>query len=335
MSSGATIPYHLRTAKMVDRSLFIELLRRFERVIRLDGYVYASMGGYPMADHHRIHRVLGLRRLFCFDENAQTVRRQKFNKPIRECQCVELTTTEFVEDPQRAYYEAGIRDHAGQIIWLDYTRPSDIGQHIKEFVNLLSWCKHGDIIRITLNGNEKALKGGTPGLSKSQTMTKRFEWLQGEVGQYLPEDAKALDLTEQGFPKLLARVLRAAAADAIGDEVARPLSLVRYADGQQMFAATIVIDDPEANTPLDLGKLKDWSLLSRTWSEIHPLRIAALTPPERALIYRLIPSVRPDKLARDLPFDPFEGMLSPAQVADHLSKYHDLLRFYPDIVVLD
>lgn len=335
MSAGGSIPYHLRTSKMADRSLFVELLRRLERIVQLDDYVYASMGGYPMADHHQVHRVLGLRRLFCFDEEPETVRRQKFNRPVRECRCVELTTGEFVEDTKRAYKEAGIPSGSGQIVWLDYTRPGDIGQNIAEFVKLLSTCKNGDIVRLTLNGNEKALKGGAERLSVTQKLEKRFAWLKSEVGQYLPEDASHLDLTVTGFPRLLARVLRAAAADALGDDIVRPLSLVRYADGQQMFATTMIVDDPANGGKFDFEKLKNWSLLSRSWSEIHALRITALTPTERALIYRLIPSVHPSKLARDLPFDPFEGALTETQVADHLSKYHDLLRFYPDIVVLD
>lgn len=335
MNAGATIPYHLRTSKMVDRSLFVELLRRLERIVRLDDYVYASMGGYPMADHHRVHRVLGLRRLFSFDENPETVRRQIFNKPIRECRCVELTTGEFVEDPDRAYREAGIANRTGQIVWLDYTRPRDLGQNIAEFVSLLGSCEHGDVVRITLNGNERALPGGSPDLSKVAVLEKRFEWLSEQVGQYIPEDAAPTDLTDVGFPKLLSRILRAAAADALGNDAVRPLSMVRYADGQQMFAASMIVEDKEVGEAFPLEKLKDWSLISRTWTEIHPLRIAALTPRERALIYRLIPSVRSEKLAKDLPFDPFEGALPPNQVSDHLTKYHDLLRFYPDIVVLD
>ncbi|MEO1421365.1 MAG: O-methyltransferase, partial [Pseudomonadota bacterium] len=316
-------------------SFFVELLRRLERVQRMDDFVYASMGGYPMADHHRVHRVLGLRRLYCFDEDPKTVQRQKFNKPIPDCKCVELTTTEFVSDPARAYREAGFTDWGGQIVWLDYTRPGELGRNVEEFVSLLGECQHGDVVRITLNGNEKAIKGGSSKLSKTDMLKRRLAWLKGEVGQYIPEDARHTDLTETGFPALLARILRAAAADALGNEVARPLSLVRYADGQQMFAATIIVDKSDPEKLIELERLRDWSLLSSTWSEIHPLRIAALTSRERALVARLVPSLRPEKLAKDLPFDPFEGALTRIQTAEHFTRYQDLLRFYPDVLVLE
>ena len=335
MTSGAQVQYHLRAAKTLDRNLFVELLRQLGCVKRLNGYVYASMGGYSMADHHRIHRVLGLRRLFCFDEDRAIVRRQEFNRPIRECVCVEMGSDSFVEDPGGAYKRHGLRDHDGQIVWLDYTRPSSIGKHVGEFVKLLAECDHGDIVRLTLNANEKALRGGKQTLSTAQKQQARWDWLLMQVGQYVPEDTSPLYLASNRFPPLLARIIRAAAADALGNDVARPLSLVRYADGHQMFAATIIVDFCPRGARIDLSKLSTWPLFSRSWSEIHQLRIATLTPAERALVYKLIPTVPPTKLAKDLPFNPFDGVLSPAQLADHLTKYYDLLRFYPEFLVTD
>ena len=288
-----------------------------------------------MADHHRIHRVLGIRKLFCFEEDPKVVQRQIFNRPIPDCKCVELTTEEFVADPRRSYKEAGISDVTGQIVWLDYTRPGDLGKNINEFVSLLRGCEHGDLVRITLNANEKAIKGGKAGLPKSALLGNRLSWIKSQVPQYLPEDARSTDLTESGFPHLLARILRAAAADALGNDVARPLSLVRYADGHQMLAATLLVDKDIEEEPFNLDLLKDWSLVSRSWSTIHQLKIATLTSRERALLSRLVPSLRPEKLARDLPFDPFEGAMSDRQIADHFFKYQDLLRFYPDVMVLE
>ncbi|WP_444460088.1 O-methyltransferase [Rhodobacter capsulatus] len=335
MNAGAVVPYHLRTAKMADRSFFVELLRRLERIMRLDGYVYASMGGYPMADHHRVHRMLGLQRLFCFDEDPKTVRRQIFNKPIPDCRCVELTTAEFSSDPDRAYREAGIHGRKGQIVWLDYVRPADLGRNVEEFVSLLRNCEHGDVVRITLNANEKAIKGGREALPKPEKLKNRLMWIKEQVGQYVPEDAEPGNLTESGFPILLARILRAAAADALGDGVVRPLSLVRYADGQQMFAATMIVDKQDPDRIIELEKLQSWSLISSRWTEIHPLRIATLTSRERELVTRLVPSLRAEKLASDLPFDPFDGAMTKMQMAEHFKKYQDLLRFYPDVLVLE
>lgn len=322
MSLGSSIPYHLRTAKMADRSFFVELLRRLERVQKLDNFVYASMGGYPMADHHRVFRVLGLRRLFCFDEDPKTVRRQIFNKPIPDCKCVELTSADFVEDPGRAYRMAGIQDWSGQIVWLDFTRPGDLAQNVQQFVRLLSMCDHGDIVRITLNGNEQAIRGGSKDANKREKQKGRFEWLKQEIGQYIPDDADPSHLTEVGFPKILARVLKAASANALGNEMVKPLSVVRYADVHQMFAAAVIVDKKDPEKLIDLSKLHDWSLISKSWTDIHPLRISVLTSRERALVTRLVPSLRPEKLANDLPFDPFEGSLSRIETANYLSLIH-------------
>jgi len=337
MSGGASIPYHLRSSKMADRSLFVELLRRLERWRRLDNHVYASMGGYPMADHHRVHRVLGLRRLLCFDKDEVTVRRQLFNRPTKECACVSMTSRDFVDDPAAAYRRSGIRDWAGQIVWLDYTSPSEIGSQIDEFVALLSNSQHGDVIRITLNANEKALKGGKEGLSITQKTAARFQWFSEQVAQYLPADASQSDLTPPGYARLLARVLRAAAADALGDGIVVPLSIVRYNDSaHQMLAATLLVHAPtDGELPFERSMLADWSLLSRSWTEIHPLRVTALTSRERSLLDRLLPAVGAEKLVNDLPFSPLGEDISRSDTVEHLNRYRDLLRFYPDLLVLE
>ena len=116
-----------------------------------------------------------------------------------------------------------------------------------------------------------------------------------------------------------------------------PLSLVRYRDGPHwMLAATVLIHAPsERELPFRRSLLADWSLLSRSWTEIHPLRVSALTSRERGLLDRLLPSVRAEKLVRDLPFNPLGEDVSRKETVDYLSRYRDLLRFYPDLITLD
>ena len=71
--SGASIPYHLRPHKSVDRRLFLDLLTRYERWKPLADYIYISMGAYPLEDHKLVHRHLGISRLISFDLENDTV----------------------------------------------------------------------------------------------------------------------------------------------------------------------------------------------------------------------------------------------------------------------
>src|SRR5690348_4779175 len=96
--SGASIPYHLRPHKAVDRRLFLDLLTRFERWRSLSGYAYLSMGAYPLEDHKLVHRLFGLTKLVAFDLEAEVVARQNFNKPIDTCRCVQMKSGDVVAD---------------------------------------------------------------------------------------------------------------------------------------------------------------------------------------------------------------------------------------------
>ena len=75
--SGASLPYHLRPHKSVDRRLFLDLLMRLERWRPLVDYAYISMGAYPLEDHKLVHRHLGIDKLIAFDNDEKIVARQK------------------------------------------------------------------------------------------------------------------------------------------------------------------------------------------------------------------------------------------------------------------
>ena len=88
--SGDDIPYQLRPNKFIDRQMFLELLSRLVAGRSPENYVYISMGGRHLVDHHAIYGKLGIRVLFSFDMNANEVARQNFNRPTGDTVCVEM-----------------------------------------------------------------------------------------------------------------------------------------------------------------------------------------------------------------------------------------------------
>lgn len=334
--SGADIPYHLRTAKAADRSLFVDLLRRLERWKPLDRHVYASMGGYPMADHHRVHRVLGLRNMLSFDENARAVPRQLFNRPTKDCRCVGMTSGEFVADPRAAYASVGLGGCPNHIAWLDYTKPADLRLQLDELVSLVQASDVGDLLRITLNANERAIKGVKPEMKQpEERLEARLKTLEGDLGDYLPEDVTPDDLTTEVYPLLLARLVRNAVCGAAASTSRIvPLSIVTYADGQRMMATTMaVVSQEDADEgPHEAANLNSWPLASREWSDVHDLRIATLTSRERELLDRNLPAIPAKTVLKNLEFSLFQDM-DVDEAAAYLDRYEGLLRFYPDFVV--
>lgn len=55
--SGASIPYHLRPNKAIDRYAFLELLSKVDRYIDCDisQYKYVGFGGHSLEDFKYIH----------------------------------------------------------------------------------------------------------------------------------------------------------------------------------------------------------------------------------------------------------------------------------------
>ncbi len=336
--SGSALPYHLRPHKAVDRRLFIDLLTRFERWRPLHQYAYISMGAYPLEDHKMVHRVLGLKRLLAFDYDEEIVNRQKFNRPISSCKCVQATSGEVVQDFDSILKDNGINDAAGVIVWLDYTDPNKIHLQLREFETLIDKLAVGDIVRVTVNAHfsdyaDPVVPGQARPL-RSERQQKTFEKLQRRIADYLPSTASAADMTEEGLPLLLAHAFGVAVHNAFqptSDTTFKPLSITRYADGLQMLTVTGTIvkrkDDREVAKALDL---KNWPFASKDWQRIHHLVVPALTLRERLFLERELGG-RADRIVKKLGF----SSTADVSIRDFLKSYKDYYRFYPTLLSAD
>jgi len=338
--SGSSIPYHLRPHKAVDRRLFVDLLTRCERWHPLTDAAYISMGAYPLEDHKLIHRMLGLRKLIAFDYDHEIVKRQTFNRPIDTCKCVCRTSGELVANLDAVLEEAGHADASNLIVWLDYTSPAEIGEQIREFVTLLDKLKPGDVVRITVNANASSLyapkpQKGVPTMQAEEVRKARFAKLSERIGDYLAADAEAEMMTDELLPAVLSRAFGAAALEALptsGINTFAPLSIVRYADGQQMLSLTgiVVPRDQEGamRTKLDLAS---WRFASKDWSDVHRLTVPDLTLRERLFLERAIGSTSMADVKEHLGFD--FGVLEVGE--EFLHDYQHYYRFYPNLLAAE
>ena len=335
--SGASIPYHLRPHKAVDRRIFIDLLGRLERWRPMTDYVYVSMGAYPLEDHKLIHRILGISRLIAFDKEGSVVARQLFNKPINNRHCIEKTSGQVVDQFDHILDECGFGDPAGVIVWLDYTNPKKLGEQIREFQALLDRLSAGDVVRITVNAHphelidgpsEKAMKG-------EEKRAKQFAALQGRIKEFMPSRATADHMTAEELPRVIAESFAAAALKALPVSSAftfRPLSLVRYADGVQMLSITGAVAKraDEGEMLARLG-LEAWPFASDTWSSIHKLVVPDLTIRERLFLEREVVSKTPAEIVDALGFDAASGIA----ISDFIDTYKNYYRFYPTLLAAD
>ncbi|MCW0435290.1 O-methyltransferase [Xanthomonas sacchari] len=329
--SGASIAYHLRTHKTVDRRLFTDLLGRYERFRSLANAVYISMGAYSLEDHRLIHRNLGITRMVAFDLDASIVSRQNFNRPVESCVCIEKNSGDFISELSAILESSGYVEATSVVIWLDYTDPKQIGAQVREFQSLLDKLREGDVVRVTVNANPKELDSKATAAPERVTkvMENQFSTLKQFIGDYLPSTATSSDMTAEGLARVLAQAFGSAALKALpatGRTIFSPLSIVRYADTTQMLSITgvLVARDGVNKLRSSMG-LEEWPFSSEGWTDIKKLIVPAITLRERLFLERSILRKEDDEIESELGFSSFGEVA----VGEFLESYRKYYRFYP------
>jgi hypothetical protein len=332
---AAAVPYALRQNKSVDRKIFIELLRRLELYRRLHEHVYISLGGPSLEDHKLIHAELGLTRLISLDGDTDVVDRQLFNLPVECITCLHRTTKQFVDQFWPELARIGYDENANVVVWFDYTDPRRLGEQVQEFQALLPMLDDGDVVRITVNANPSAIyETNSRHLQRRETaeeaQAERFSRLRSRLADLMPPEAAPEDMTRERLPLVVARSFALAALGALPPRSPTeflPLSIVRYADGQQMLSITgIVIRRGNKTEFLRMTGLRNWDFFSRSWTRVHVIDVPYLTLRERLFLESLLPTTSPKKMRQKLAFS-FGG--DGQRTLDVLSQYKKHYRYYP------
>jgi hypothetical protein len=337
--SGASVPYHLRPHKAVDRRLFLDLLARFERWKPLSDYVYVSMGAYPLEDHKLIHRHLGITRLIAFDFEKEIVNRQVFNKPIECCHCLHMKSGDLIERFDKVLDDCSYSGPAGVIVWLDYTDPKQLGFQIREYQSLLTKLGPGDIVRVTVNAHPRALSEATPPGSPqplaSERKEKQFRSLKSTINEFLPSQASAADMTAENLPVVISKAFGAATQKvlpATSPYTFCPLSIIRYADGDQMLSITgAIIQHDDKGDLLNKLDMASWPFSSVDWGTVHQLLVPPLTIRERLFLEKGITNKTPADLVSELGFETAADI----SIEQFLECYKRYYRFYPTLLPIE
>jgi hypothetical protein len=189
---------------------------------------------------------------------------------------------------------------------------------------------------VTVNAQPNALlepqAPGADPLLVTEKREKQFKNLKSRIGEFLPSETSPDDMTQEGLPLAISRSFGAAALKALpvtGENIFCPLSIIRYADGEQMLSITgAVIARSDKDAFLKKIDLESWPFASTDWSNVHHLLVPALTIRERLFLERGVMSKSPADLVSELGF----GAASDIQIDEFLESYKSYYRFYPTLL---
>ena len=324
--SGATVPYHLRQNKAIERNLFIELLAKVGRVRNISEYEYIGFGGPFMEDHKALHASLRMCKMHSIERDANTYARQQFNYAAKFITSHHKESGEFFRE-----HNFGEK---GTVVWLDYTSAETLNEQLNEFHAVVAQLGTYDVAKITLNASVLGL-GLFPELGETKKAAERLKVLQERIPNYVPIDLTDKDLFSKNYPKTLQRCVKnslSALSVRHSGLYFHPLSSFWYADGQTMLTITGMVfkaaDDSSVADFVKRSRLEDWPFANLKWETPTPISVPALSAKERMKLDECLP-IDPSAVADPAAHLKAHLGFSPCDNQAELANYARYYRAYP------
>lgn len=329
MSSGGSLPYHLRQNKSVDRELFIDLLTRVNsKECNISEYQYIGFGGPFMEDFKIIHQKTKIKKMISVEKDDNVRKRQIYNKPVS---CIDFdvgseSSTSFLEN-----YEFS----EPSVVWLDFTN-FDLYSQLGDFYNLLKKIPFNSIVKITLNANPANLSVDNVELDEDlprhlALQNARYSKLDECLGEFFSSsNIEPEEVTYKKFPMVLLKCLnRIRSRVTMEDESSLivPLSAFVYSDGQQMLTATAaIVDKNESSEFEDNPRIKSWQFYNEDWSSFINISLPVISQKERLHIESMLPDSVPEEILDSFDFYPSN---SPKDAEDEIKNFVNYYRIFP------
>lgn len=261
MSSGSSLPYHLRIQKEIERHLFIEQIRLILLYLKEKPreYSYVSMAGPFSWDFKKMYEYFDFKYFISYETEEEVFKRQKFNAPFSKIIYKNENIENFINSyPDFEKERGGHQERLNKVvIWLDYT---DFKEHcIKTFKEAVKKADLGSILKITVNANPADIVMG----NGDDVSNKRLEVLRERLGGSFNEFIyKKECFTHREYPKAVLKHLLTIAEEALPRGSGKkflPTSSYIYKDAALMLTLTgIIIKQGEKNSFLKSHEFSKW-----------------------------------------------------------------------------
>jgi hypothetical protein len=333
MLSGAAgafgVNYALRPHKFVDRRVFVEVISRYANFAPVDKHVYVGLGSFAMEDHKLMNLSFGMNPLLSLEIDTDVLKRQMFNSPLACIKPTGYSTGDYVVRKSAIYKEAKVDPDSNSIVWFDMTDADTVRSHLDTFGLLLASSQLGDIVRMTVDVDEKTLSRRMEDEALASLQERRFTQLQELLGADLKPGARQSDIAEKlGLAKLVGYAFRLMAEKAFERNELKfePISLTTYADGHRMLSVTgIIVERAKAKECLKKMNLSDVPGAVTGWDELVDIQIPQLTVWEKFVIDREVHAKSATQLSKTIDFRLHETI----STVELLEGYGKFQRFYP------
>jgi len=305
MSPRLPPPYHLRTNKMIERQLFVELLHLLDNRLgtRIRDHTYVGLGGPYLEDFHLIHALFGTSNMISLEIDGSVVTRQRINCPNSAVTLTSRSTTDFVE--------TFVFNENPLIVWFDYTTAA-WAEQISECCKLLQKLPALSLFKVTLSGagDKKAA------LEKLRTNFASF-------GQF-----DETDVYRDNIYKTLYSLLRQAIAQAIPDSeelCVRSLASYNYDEGTPILTVTMIVGPLDTIESIVNEALAAWRFADINWKGPKQIGVPNFGIRERLAIDQLLPASNAQEI-----LDQLKLQLAPTH-PESLRQMESYLEFYRQV----
>ncbi|WP_270166950.1 O-methyltransferase [Paenibacillus sp. SYP-B4298] len=320
--SGGNVPYHLRSNKYADRSIFMELLSKVNSVHNISNFRYAGFGGPYLEEFKQVHSLFSLNDLTSIEYNEEVKKRQEFNKPIGCMKIESMTSGEFIE----SYVEG-----KNSIIWLDYAEPGMLREQITEYETLLSKLVEHDVIKITLNANPACLFDDRQLKEGQNLFSERLKSLEYHFGDHLPPDVKPDMMTRNPLAKIMFQALKHITDQAfppVTSTTFKVLTSFAYSDSiHQMLTFTgIILKRDSVEEFVNNSGISQWEYYIADQDSPMIIELPELSIKERLAIDAMLPCDEANIIQQSLNFLLADNINKSRKKIESYMKYY---RHYP------
>ncbi|MFD1255832.1 O-methyltransferase [Mucilaginibacter terrae] len=334
MGAGATIPYHLRPHKAIERNIFIKTLKMLERWpnINLTDYRYVGFGAAFLEDFKIMHSEFGITNMDSIEMDKCAFTRQVFNKPYQFVDLFPVSSSDYIKS-------GDFKSDKNQIIWLDY---ADRGYEyqLQDLEALGSKVDELDVIKITFNCQSDRFTNYNQVYNKFTT--------NETLKTYAPPNLQRSDLS-QDFASVLRvmaiRALQRGISNGRKQLIYTNITAFEYADGAMMTTMTgIITKANEFDDILELSGLDNFPFLSlqevTTWkTKSYSIQVPVMTVPERIEVDKKLTVFDSKTIASGLQFkygseeDNGENNAHHEHLIDGYVKFYSYLPYYSRVTI--